>query len=223
MGQYYHLIASLPRLPYFAHAEFLPITRQRLQQRLRLLSTYDEAQLRHVLELVRWRPTRVTGATDAELLDSYHRLEHIPLDPELRSYLDFRMQQRTLMAAVRRRQAGGEPPAEGEAWGVEPLAAAIRRRWNEPQFGLASQFRWLPAAQERWNAGDAKGLEQRLMEVAWRELTRIGERDMFGFPAVFAYAAKWDLLQAWLAGNPVQGKSKFQVLIDQVTHVDNPA
>ena len=218
---YFHLIASLPRLPYFARAEFLPITRLRLQQRLRLLEPADEQQFQRVLELVRWRPRQVVGGDDASLLTRYRGLADVPLHPELRRYLDFRMQQRTLLAAVRRKNAGLEEPGEREIWGAEPLAASIRRRWDEPAFGLAGRFRWLPEAQALLAAGDARGLEKLLVDGAWRELTRIGERDMFGFPAVFAYAAKWDLLQAWLAGDPEQGRMIFKQLIDQVTHVDN--
>lgn len=219
---YYQLIASLPRLPYFARAEFLPITRQRLQQRLRQLQPADAQQLTAVLELVRWWPRRAVGGSDQTLLSAFRAAETLRLHPALREYLVHRMQLRTLLAALRRKRAGQEPPGEREAWGVEPLASRVRRRWSDPHFGLAGRFRWLPAADELLAAADARGLERLLMDVTWRELTRLGERQMFDFPAVFAYAGKWDILQAWLAGNAAAGKIKFQALIEQVTHVDSP-
>ncbi len=42
---YYDLVASLPHLPHFERAERLPITRLRLDQRLRLLKPAHADQL----------------------------------------------------------------------------------------------------------------------------------------------------------------------------------
>jgi hypothetical protein len=69
--------------------------------------------------------------------------------------------------------------------------------------------------------GDARGLERLLMGVAWRRLEHCAEHGMFAFAAVFAYVFKWDMLQAWLACDADQGKSRFRDLVDKVTHVEH--
>jgi hypothetical protein len=36
-----------------------------------------------------------------------------------------------------------------------------------------------------------------------------------------AYVFQWDMLQAWLACDPLRAKTRFTELIDKVTHVAN--
>jgi hypothetical protein len=59
------------------------------------------------------------------------------------------------------------------------------------------------------------------MDVTWRWLGRCGERNMFGFEAVFSYVFKWDILQAWLVRDADKAKARFTKLVDQVTHVEH--
>ena len=71
---YYDLVASLPYLPHFERAERLPITRLRLDQRLRLLKPAHADQLARAQSLVRWRPERLLGTTDAARIKQYAAL-----------------------------------------------------------------------------------------------------------------------------------------------------
>jgi hypothetical protein len=213
---YYDLIASLPHLPYFTRAEHSPITRLRLDQRLRLLRPAHAGQLAWAEALIRWRPDRLLGRTDAMFVAEYSRLKSQPLDSRLREYLDFRMEQQTILAALRRRQAGLGSPDED--WGVAPRLRSIRRCWDQPDFRLAALHPWLSQARDLLAAGDAQGLDQLLMGVAWRRLDQCAEQGMFAFAAVFAYVFKWDILQGWLACDADEGKTRFRDLIDKVTH-----
>jgi hypothetical protein len=131
------------------------------------------------------------------------------------------MDQQTLLAALRRHRDGLGLPEATNTWGVGPRVHFIRRHWDSPDFGLTHVYRWLPQARERLAAGDARGLEHVLMDVAWRWLSRCAERNMFGFEAVFSYVFKWDILQAWLVCDADQAKVRFTELIDQVTHVEH--
>jgi hypothetical protein len=216
---YYDLIASLPYLPHFERADRLPVTRLRLEQRLRLLRPGHAGQLAAAEALVRWRPDSLLGRNDAAFVAQYARLKGESLDARLRDYVEFRMEQQTIVAALRRKQVGFGLPEE--SWGVAPRVQSIRRCWDQPDFRLAAVHPWLPQARELLGAGDARGLERLLMGVAWRRLDQCAEQGMFAFAAVFAYVFKWDMLQAWLACDADQGKSRFRDLVDKVTHVEH--
>jgi hypothetical protein len=218
---YYDLIASLPHLPHFEQAEWLPITRLRLGQRLRLLKPAHADQLTRAQSLVLWRPPRLLGRTDAAVAKEYVALLDSPLDPSLREYIAFRMDQQTLLSALRRKRTHQALPDEATPWGVGPRVHYIRKHWDEPDFRLAHMYPWIVPARELLRAGDARGLERLLMDVAWRWLGRCAERSMFGFETVFSYVFKWDLLQAWLAGDPEKATVRFGELIEEVTHAEH--
>lgn len=218
---YYDLIASLPQMPHFAGAERLPITELRLIQRLKRLRPAHARQLQQAHALVRWRPEQMLGTTDESLVKAYSALMETDISLPLRDYVEFRMDQQTLIAAMRRQHDGLELPEGSRAWGVGPRVAFIRRHWETPHFGLASVFPWLRQARELFESGDALGLERLLMDVTWRRLTQHAERNMFGFESVFSYVFKWDLLQTRLACDADRGRIRFTELIDQVTHVED--
>jgi hypothetical protein len=215
---YYDLIASLPQLPHPERASQLPITPLRLQQRLSRLRPEHAEQLNQVRELVRWRPKRMTTEGDAALVAAYMRLLESPLEATLRDYVAFRLTQQTLLAALRRKRDGLEPPAASAMKGIELHVYRIRTHWDEPGFGLEHLYPWLSQAHQRVMAGDAIGLERLMMDLNWRWLTRRAEPNMFGFEAVCAFVLKWDLLQACLACDAGRARIRFRELINQVTH-----
>jgi hypothetical protein len=98
---YYDLIASLPHLPYFQRAQRSPITRLRLDQRLRLLRPVHAEQLARARTLVGWRPDRLLGKSDAAYVAEYAALLALPVERPLEEYVAFRMDQQMLVAALR--------------------------------------------------------------------------------------------------------------------------
>lgn len=220
MTMYYDLIASLPQLPHFERADRLPITPLRLQQRLRRLRSEHAEQLNRTWTRIRWRPERMTAEGDAALIAAYKSLLESTLAASLRDYVAFRLMQQTLLAALRRRREGWQPPEASILWGIEPHVHRIRTHWDEPVFGLEHLYPWLSSAHERLSAGDALGLERLMMDLNWCWLTRRAEPNMFGFEAVVAFVFKWDMLQAWLAGDAGRARIRFSDLIDKVTQDD---
>jgi hypothetical protein len=218
---YYDLVASLPHLPHFERVERLPITRLRLDQRLRLLKPAHADQLIRAQSLVRWRPDRLLGKTDAAQVAEHAALMASQLEQPLREYADFRMDQKTLLAALRRKQNDLGLPQPSTAWGVGPRVRDVQTHWDQPDFHLALLYPWLPQAKDLLAAGDARGLERLLMNWAWQRLDRYAEQKAFGFEAVFSYYFKWDILRAWLVCDSEKAKTRFTDLIDQVTHVEH--
>ncbi|MFI4851642.1 MAG: DUF2764 family protein [Gimesia chilikensis] len=218
---YYDLIASLPQIPHFTRAERMPITQLRLIQRLKLLKPEHARQLQEAHSLVRWRPEHVLGSTDVAIVREFEKLMTHDLNEELRSYVKFRLELQTLIAALRHKRRGVELNELSDSWGIAPRVHLIRRNWDVPHFGLTFLHPWFSQACQFYDSEDALELEQLLMDVTWRRLTQCAEHRMFGFEAVFAYVFKWNILEAWLQSDADRGKIRFKELIDQVTHVEN--
>ncbi|WP_182864717.1 DUF2764 family protein [Rhodopirellula sp. JC639] len=218
---YYDLITSLPYLQHFERADRLPITPLRLEQRLRRLRPKHADQLNRARQIVRWRPERLTGQSDRETIESFSQLLESELNEPLRDYVQFRLTQLTLLAALRRKHDGRGFPDDPNAFGNSRLAYTIRRNWELPFFGLKYCYPWLPPATEKLSAGDAIGLERLMMDLHWQWLTRRSELSMFEIDAVVAFVLKWDMLRAWINGDPVKAKVRFTQLIDKVTDVQN--
>ena len=212
--RYYQLVASLPALPYFRRTRLLPLSRRRLEERLALLYPDDLADLTRAEGLVSWRRQPVTRTTE-EIADTYDEVMTATGNRALRNIIDFRMNMRTVMVALRvKRQGTGAPSGR---WGVGPYTRMIESRWADPEFGLAAIFPWIPEARELLDQGDAMELEGSMMDQTWRRLSRIAEAHPFGFEQVFAFAFKWDILHRWLSYDAEKARQRFEELILEVT------
>jgi hypothetical protein len=219
--QYYTLIASLPLLPPLERAERLPINRDRLQDRLRLLAPDDAAIVERAEAFITWQ-RQPLERTDAEVVAVFQALMLPGTPAALIEVVAFRMQQRTLMAALRRRQRGLPAPAADEPWGVGPWVAHIVRHWQEPDFRLGLLQPWVPQARAYLEAGDTLALERLLMQQVWTHLERLVQDNLFGFAAVLVYLFKWDMLQRWLSYNRPAAQVRFEALVGDITRDHQP-
>ena len=133
--QYYTLVASLPRLPYFETAKWLPLSRKKLDQRLTMLTQEDALQLREAERLVEWHRQPITRTTE-QVARNYRRVMALLTDPDLSEFVQYRMAQRTALVALRRRQLGLGVPADDELWGVGPWLPLIKAGWDRSDLGL---------------------------------------------------------------------------------------
>ena len=212
--RYYQLVASLPALPGFRHARLLPLSRRRLEERLALLHPDDLAQLKRAERLVSWHRQPVTRTTE-QIIAMYADVMAETRNPALRSIVDFRMNMRTVMVALRLKRQGKSAPAE--AWGVGPYVRMIQSRWAEAEFGLAAVFPWIAEARAFLDQGDAMGLEGLLMDQGWKRMSQIADRHPFGFEQVFVFAFKLDILHRWLSYDADKARERFEELILEVT------
>lgn len=212
--RYYQLVASLPALPYFRRARLLPISRRRVEERLAYLHEDDLAELTQAEGLVSWHRQPVTR-TSEEIVEMYDELMATTRNRALRSIIEFRMNMRSVIVALRLRRLGRRAPVG--RWGVGPYTRMIESRWVEPEFGLVAVFPWIPKVQELLDSGDAMGLEGLLMDQSWRQLSRVADRRPFGFEQVFAFVFKWDILHRWLSYDAEKARESFEKLILEVT------
>jgi hypothetical protein len=214
--QYITLASSLPYLPPFEKAERSPITRLKLEQRLHILEPEDARQLALAEALVSWRMSLAKPKTDKDMvLRCRAALKEIS-QPALREFVEFRIDQQTILAALRLRNAVFESSFLEQVNGASRWAGFIASHWDHPDFNLAAVYPWIPESRSYLEVGDACGLDRLMMRIIWQRLSRIAESNRIGFEAVFAFVFKWDILQAWLARDAGKAKSRFQELIKEV-------
>jgi len=219
--QYITLVSSLPYLPPFEKAERSPITRLRLEQRLHILRPEDARQLALAEALVSWRMSLAKPKTDREMVLRCRTALQEITQPALREFIEFRIAQQTILAALRIRQSNTlfESSFLEQVNGASRWTRFISSHWDDPAFKLTAVYPWIPEAGSYLEAGDACGLDRLMMRIIWQRLSRIAESNSFGFEAVFAFVFKWDILQAWLARDAEKAKSRFQELIKEVKNV----
>lgn len=213
---YIGLVASLPYLPPFEKAERVPISRLRLEQRLHILNADHAQQLANAEALINWRMSLTKPKNDALMVSRYRVLLASTTHPALRDFIVFRIDQQTVLAALRQRKAGVDVSVFEQTAHASRWTRFIAQHWDDADFKLTFMYPWIPEARKLLNNNDARGLDRLLMTVIWQRLGHISDTNTFGFEAIFAFVFKWDLLQAWFARDPITAKSRFQALIKEV-------
>jgi hypothetical protein len=213
---YYTLLASLPPLPRFDQADRLPITRERLRQRFSMLAPDDAELLDRTAAFLAWHHQTATR-TDREMIASFKKMEEHIAQPTLQSIFDFPIDQRTIMAALRRRFRDLPAPAAGEPWGVGRYVNHIERNWDDPHFKLNAVYPWITQARIHLEAGETLALERLLKNTLWDHVDRSVPSYEFGFSAVLTYIIKWDILHRWLSYDIENAKARFEELVTEVT------
>jgi len=212
--RYYQLVASLPALPDFRQTRLLPLSRRRLEERLSLLHVEDLEELMGAERLISWHRQPVSRTTE-EIVAMYDEVVAHNRTRELRNVVDFRMNMRTVMVALRLRRQGKAAPSG--RWGTGPYTRIIESRWAEAEFGLGAVFPWISEAQAFLDQGDAMELEKLMMGQSWKKLSQISDAHPFGFEQVFAFAYKWDILHRWLSYDAEMARDRFEALLLEVT------
>lgn len=212
--RYYQLVASLPALPDFGQTRLLPMSRRRLEERLFLLHEDDLEELRQAERLVGWHRQPITRTTE-QVIAMYDEIVAHSRTPELQHVVDFRMNMRTVIVALRLRRQGKSAPSG--RWGTGPYTRMIEARWTEETFGLGAVFPWISEAQAYLTQGDAMALERFLMGLSWKMLGEISAAYPFRFEQVFAFAYKWDILHRWVSYDANKARERFDGLVLEVT------
>ncbi len=212
--QYTMLMTSLPHHTSLFMSRETPLGRIKLQNRLRMLDAEDAEQLRLIMEAVRWRLLQKAENDDAALAIAHRNLTLIE-SPLLQQIVRERLELRTVVAALRRRQRGDPSPAPHERWGFGRWLPIIRANWSDPAFRLESAFQWLPDANRLLRKGDALGLERLLLGTLWDQLGRASQFHFFDFEAVVIYVLRWDLIARWTSYNAEKATQRFAELMDE--------
>ncbi|OWU76130.1 hypothetical protein ATO3_05295 [Marinibacterium profundimaris] len=204
-------MASLPDSERLFVAKRPPLSRLRLDRRLKALAPEDAETLRLMEEALALRHYRL-DTEDAEVTRRARRaMDHVT-QPALRAILRDRMEIRTVIAALRRRRAGEAPPPPG--WGHGRFSRRIIAHWAEPTFGLDPVFPWLREAHGLLEQDDALGFERLVLTVTERLMRRHGAGHDFDIEAVVIYVLTWNIYDRWARTNAEAASRRFNALAE---------
>jgi Protein of unknown function (DUF2764) len=207
-SRYHMLICSLPALPTRFDAERLPISPERLQDRLRMLEPADAQEIRSLLEVLAWSE-RFAETTDAAVVERYGELMRRLERPLVREVAATAVDARMIVTALRRRRQGLGPPTVG----MGQWFAHLRRHFADADFKLAHAFPRLPELRRLLEEGDALGFHRGLLAATWAYLRKRADEHHFTFEAVALYVARWELMHHWQQLEAGRGRAIFEALV----------
>lgn len=206
---YYMLVASLPAMPRHFDVRQTPISRVRLEGRLELLHEEDRQTVEQMQTFLLW-DRQGTDRTEEQVIADFNRLMETTKNPLVRQMITFRMDVRTIVSGLRRRRLGFGPPLGVGAWVEE-----IRRNWDEPTFRIGNLLPWVEEVEGLMEQGDALRVEYCLLEVTWREWSRLAERFFFTFETVLLYLARWEIVNRWTRLNANRGRQRLDQFVQE--------
>ena len=210
--QYIDLLASLPYLADpFVHRR-PPISEVQLQVRLTMLDLQDRSIIAKLAHTFYWGRLELKDSDEA-IVRSAQRLTQDFQPTDMRQWLCWRMEFRTVVAALRRRDANEDAPTGNSLWGFGNSARQIERNWAHPSFHLEGRYPWLTQARALLEAGESYELERLLLSMVWNYFSRQVPDEPYSLSAVWLYLSKWDLVERWCSYNTEQGKSRFDELV----------
>jgi len=211
--RYTTLMLSLPYLGKLFGAKQTPLSRLKLERRLGMLEEQDAELLREIEGVIQWSHQPMDRTDPAMAAAAQRLLERLP-SPVLQEIVCFRLEMRTLVAALRRRQAGQAAPRPMPAWGFGRWLGHIQRYWAEPGFRLEGVFAWVRDANRLLREADSLGLERLLLETVWGRLGRFAEGHYFDFEAVVLYVLRWNIINRWTTYDGEVAVRRFIELAD---------
>jgi hypothetical protein len=208
--RYHMLICSLPALPTRFDAEGLPISRERLQERLRMLDPDDAQEVQHLIEVLVWS-TRFAETTDTQVVRRYAELMRRIRHPLVREAAATAVDARMIVTALRRRKRGLGPPPIGMGRWFDH----IYHHFDEPDFRLEHLFPRLPEVRRLLDEGDSLGVHRALVDAIWTQLRRRADEYLFTFEAVALYVTRWELMNHWQQLEAGRGRAIFETLVTE--------
>ena len=213
--QYVMLICSLPVHPAnLFKAQQTTISRLRLDKRLKLLEPRHMEELALIEKVVQWKRLPME-LTDEDFLRQAGELFAKVESAFVKDIVNFRLELRSLIAALRRRHLGQDAPSDKEVWGCERWLPTIRRHWQQPDFGLSGAVPWIAEANKLLESGDSAGLQRLQMEVNWNHYRRVAGGHLFDFEAVVIYVLRWDMIDRWVRYDGQAAQARFQRLVEE--------
>lgn len=212
MNSYVELLSSLPHLSGPFRVARPPISEVQLRKRLSMLLPEDRLFMQRLWENVLWSNIPLATEDSVQAL-KFERLLQDVEGSEMYGWLQWRMGVRTVLAALRRRQAGLDAPTSTQGWGVGDMMHLILRNWQQPVFGLEGRLPWLDEARLFLEQGESLLLERCILQHVWHFYERCQPESDYGFASVFLYVSRWDICHRWSCYDNERGLERFNDLV----------
>ncbi|EPJ47737.1 MAG: hypothetical protein OFPII_11490 [Osedax symbiont Rs1] len=207
---YITLISSFPASERLFIEKQAPLSRLRLDQRLKALTPDDANTLLSIESLFAWQHYSMDDSDEAIIQRARQVLAQIR-QPTLRAIITERLELRTAVAALRLRKEGAVAPIS--PWGFGRWTKTIEANWADAVFALGTAMPWLHEANNLINNQDPLGFERYILQVTYRQLQRHGARHSFDFEAVVIYVLKWHIFDRWSHSNTEAAARRFEALV----------
>lgn len=211
--KYTMLMASLPphRRDLFETKQ-TPISQIQLDKRLQWLEPNDAADLAKIQSLLYW--SKVENASDQAFIEHAKALMAQLHNDFFRQVICWRLEVRTLVAALRKRHRGLKQAPEAHELGFGRWRLFIRNNWQQPDFGIGRQLPWLEQAEKLIQRDDSLELEKFLLNLVWQHYEQQGNGHYFDFEAVILYVLRWDVINRWNHYHQQQAVQRFSTMVD---------
>ena len=208
---YIMLIASLPSPEALFLAKRPPLSRLKLDRRLRVLAPEHARDLKLTEEVLHWGDIPLDMTEEQIVARAKYAMKQIESET-VRLYIRDRLEIRTCMAALRKRLRGDPAPTPGTVWGFGRWTGHIARNWTEGTFRLDHVFPWLREADRLLKERDTLPLQRMILEQAWKSVNRNKREHQYDFEAVVAYVLKWNIVDRWGRYNGEQSAERLEQL-----------
>lgn len=212
--QYTALMCSLPAYESLFSSKQTPISRIQLDKRLCLLEPEDAHDIDVLGNLLDWFRHPLDRSDEAFLLMASRSIEIIS-SPFIRDMIVWRLELRTIVAALRRKHSGIRF-VDGVPWGHGRWVKFIESHYQEPFLGLERFFPWVVDATKFLESEDSMALERCLLSEVWRWLDQVSCGHEFDLEAVAIYRTRWDLVARWTSYDETIASERFLELLDSV-------
>ncbi len=210
---YIMLISSLPRPEALFLEKRPPLSRLKLESRLRILAPEDARVLELTERVLHWGELPITMTDEQIVGRAKQALQEIESET-VRRIIRGRLEIRTCMSALRRRHRGEPAPAPGTVWGFGRWTTHIARNWTETTFRLEGTFPWLREADRLLKQGDTLALQRLILEQAWKNAMGHKTEHEFDLEAVVIYVIKWNIVDRWGRYNGEGAAKRFEELTE---------
>ena len=207
---YYTLIGSLSALPpHFEEAERVPISRLKLDERLKMLEPHDEEVIEEMGDFLAWE-RQPLEKTDEDVLRHYDHFMETVENRFARELIRHALTVRTILAGLRCRRLRIDLPS-----GLARIVPEVARHASHPDFRLGTQFPWIGEVDAQLNGDAPFDLERKKLDIIWRHTKRLAEQYYFTFEAVVLYLIRWEVVYRWTRRNAEAGQEKFDQLVSE--------
>ncbi len=206
------LISRLPPHPLSLwNTQYKPVSRLHLENSLKLLTDNEAKQLKLIEQLIidskRLQPIPQKHKVDA-IIDRLH-------SPLAKKVVQWHLELRTIIAALRQRQLERDKPEPRDQWGYGDSVPVILNNWQLDDFGLSTRFPWIKSVIKLLEQHDPYRLEKMLLDLNWQYYTRLGQGHYFDFNAVIIYVLRWDIVHRRTTYDEQKALTRFKVLLNE--------
>lgn len=178
-----------------------------------MLQPHHAKDLVLIENLVHWDRMSIETSDEEMIMRGEQARDQIE-NEFIKEIVMWRLEMRTAVKALRRRDLGLNAPSVGSKWGFGRWLRYIETHWNEPAFGLDRNFPWISEADKLLKEKNHLALERLLLGQLWDYYGRVAGEHYFDFEAVVVYVLRWDVIDRWARYDSQRAKQRFGKMLD---------